>query len=269
MAQPHKVLAGEQWIEARRQLLIKEKEFTKARDALSQARRDLPWERVEKSYVFDGPGGKETLSDLFAGKSQLIVYHFMFDPAWEAGCKSCSYWADNFNGIDVHLAHRDVTLLAVSRAPLPKLEAYKRRMGWSFKWVSSFGSDFNYDLGVSFTPQQVADGMAFWNYTEKKPFETETVGISVFCRDQGPDFPHLFMLRARRRHAQRRLSLPRSHAQGTRRGRSEASRPGLGAPARRIPGLSDRLGTRPPMIAASFNGTPGFLLRRQMRYPRS
>jgi predicted dithiol-disulfide oxidoreductase (DUF899 family) len=188
MAQDHKVVSGEQWIEARRQLLIKEKDFTKARDALSQARRDLPWERVEKSYVFDGPKGKETLSDLFAGKSQLIVYHFMFDPAWEAGCKSCSYWADNFNGIDVHLAHRDVTLLAVSRAPLGKLEAYKRRMGWSFKWVSSLDSDFNYDLGVSFTPQQVADGMAFWNYAKQKPFDTETVGISVFCRDQGQIF---------------------------------------------------------------------------------
>jgi predicted dithiol-disulfide oxidoreductase (DUF899 family) len=188
MTQQHKVVASDQWIEARKQLLIAEKEFTKARDALSQQRRDLPWERVEKSYVFDGPGGKETLAQLFAGKSQLIVYHFMYDPDWEDGCKSCSYWADNFNGIDIHLKQRDVTFLAVSRAPLTKLEAYKRRMGWSFKWVSSFGSDFNYDLGVSFTPQQMAEGVAFWNYAKQKPFETETVGISVFYRDHDQIF---------------------------------------------------------------------------------
>jgi predicted dithiol-disulfide oxidoreductase (DUF899 family) len=188
MAKPHPVVASDQWIEARKRLLIREKEFTKARDQLAAERRALPWERVEKSYVFDGPDGKETLSDLFAGRSQLIVHHFMFDPAWEAGCKSCSFWADNFNGIDVHLAHRDVTLLAVSRAPFAKLEAYRRRMGWSFKWVSSFGSDFNYDLGASFTPQQMADGMVFWNYTRQKPFGNETVGTSVFCKNENEVF---------------------------------------------------------------------------------
>ena len=188
MAEQHKVVPSDQWVEARKQLLIKEKEFTKARDALSQQRRALPWERVEKSYVFDGPGGKETLSELFAGKSQLIIYHFMFDPDWEAGCKSCSYWADNFNGIDIHLKQRGVTFLAVSRAPLAKLEAYKRRMGWSFKWVSSFNTDFNYDLCVSFTPEQMAEGLAFFNYAKQKPFEAETVGISVFCKDQNQVF---------------------------------------------------------------------------------
>jgi predicted dithiol-disulfide oxidoreductase (DUF899 family) len=188
MALHHKVVSGDRWIEARKQLLIKEKEFTRQRDQLSQQRRDLPWERVEKNYAFDGPDGKETLSDLFAGKSQLIVYHFMFDPSWEAGCKSCSFWADNFNGIDVHLKHRDVSFLAISRAPLPKLEAYRRRMGWGFKWVSSFGSDFNHDFGVSFTPEQMAAGMAYWNYANQKPFEAETVGISVFCRDQAQIF---------------------------------------------------------------------------------
>jgi predicted dithiol-disulfide oxidoreductase (DUF899 family) len=184
----HKVVSGDQWIEARKQLLIKEKEFTRLRDQLSQERRDLPWERVEKNYVFDGPDGKETLSDLFAGKSQLIVYHFMFDPSWDAGCKSCSFWADNFNGIDIHLKHRDVSFLAISRAPLPKLEAYRRRMGWGFKWVSSFASDFNHDFGVSFTPERMAAGMAYWNYANQKPFEAETVGISVFCRDQAQIF---------------------------------------------------------------------------------
>jgi predicted dithiol-disulfide oxidoreductase (DUF899 family) len=188
MALHHKVVSGDQWIEARKQLLIKEKEFTRLRDQLSQERRDLPCERVEKNYVFDGPDGKQTLSDLFAGKSQLIVYHFMFDPSWEAGCRSCSFWADNFNGIDIHLKHRDVSFLAISRAPLPKLEAYRRRMRWGFKWVSSFGSDFNYDFGVSFTPEQMAAGMAYWNYANQKPFEAETVGISVFCRDQAQIF---------------------------------------------------------------------------------
>jgi predicted dithiol-disulfide oxidoreductase (DUF899 family) len=188
MALHHKVVSGDQWIEARKQLLIKEKEFTRLRDQLSQERRDLPWERVEKNYAFDGPDGKETLSDLFAGKSQLIVYHFMFDPSWEAGCKSCSFWADNFNGIDIHLKHRDVSFLAISRAPLAKLEAYRRRMGWGFKWVSSFGSDFNHDFGVSFTPEQMAAGSAYWNYANQKPFEAETVGISVFCRDQAQIF---------------------------------------------------------------------------------
>jgi predicted dithiol-disulfide oxidoreductase (DUF899 family) len=188
MALHHKVVSGDQWIEARKQLLIKEKEFTRLRDQLSQERRDLPWERVEKNYAFDGPDGKETLSDLFAGKSQLIVYHFMFDPSWEAGCKSCSFWADNFSGIDIHLKHRDVSFLAISRAPLAKLEAYRRRMGWGFKWVSSFGSDFNHDFGVSFTPEQMAAGSAYWNYANQKPFEAETVGISVFCRDQAQIF---------------------------------------------------------------------------------
>ena len=179
----HKVVSRDQWIEARKQLLAKEKEFTRLRDQLSQQRRELPWERADKEYVFEGPNGKETLSQLFAGKSQLIVYHFMFDPTWEAGCKSCSFWADNFNGIDVHLKHRAVSFLAISRAPFAKLAAYKKRMGWSFKWMSSFGTDFNYDYYVSFTPEDVAKGSAYWNYQRQKPFEAETVGISVLYKD--------------------------------------------------------------------------------------
>jgi predicted dithiol-disulfide oxidoreductase (DUF899 family) len=179
----HKIVLHDQWIEARKQLLAKEKEFTRARDALSRERQALPWEQVEKNYMFVGANGRESLGDLFAGKSQLIIYQFMFDPTWEAGCKSCSFWADNFNGIDVHLKHRDVTLLAVSRAPYAKLEAYKKRMGWGFKWVSSFGSDFNYDYGVSFTPEQIADGEKIYNYGTAKAFGPEAVGISVFCRD--------------------------------------------------------------------------------------
>ena len=160
MANNHKVVSSAEWIEARKKLLAKEKEFTHLRDQMSQQRRDLPWERVEKHYVFDGAGNKETLAQLFAGKSQLIVYHFMFDPAWEAGCKSCSFWADNFNGIDIHLKHRDMSFVAISRAPLPKLEAYKKRMGWNFKWVSSFNNDFNFDFHVSFTPEELANGKA-------------------------------------------------------------------------------------------------------------
>ena len=177
------ILSHNEWVAARKQLLVKEKEFTRARDELSRQRRELPWERVEKNYVFEGSRGKESLAELFAGKSQLIVYHFMFDPSWDAGCKSCSFWADNFNGIDVHLKHRDVTFLAISRAPYSKLEAYRKRMDWSFKWVSSFGSDFNFDFGVSFTPEQLAKGEALQNYGSSASFGSETVGISVFCKD--------------------------------------------------------------------------------------
>jgi len=152
----HRIVSREQWIAARMALLAKEKEFTRARDRLSQERRELPWVRVNKPYVFDGPDGKVTLGDLFAGRSQLIVYHFMFAPEWEEGCKSCSFWADNFERSVLHLTARDVSLVAVSRAPLSKLEAFRRRMGWTFTWVSSAGNDFNFDYHVSFTPQDLA-----------------------------------------------------------------------------------------------------------------
>jgi predicted dithiol-disulfide oxidoreductase (DUF899 family) len=179
----HTVVPHETWLAARMALLAQEKAFTRTRDELSQTRRNLPWELVSKTYVFDGPAGEENLADLFADKSQLLVYHFMFDPAWDAGCPSCSFWADNFNGIDVHLKHRDVTFLAISRAPYEKLQAYRTRMGWSFKWVSSFGTDFNYDYGVSFTPEQLASG-TLQNYGSSKPPGQETVGISVFRKDE-------------------------------------------------------------------------------------
>jgi len=192
MTTQSKIVSHDQWLEARKQLLAKEKEFTRARDALSQQRRDLPWERVEKNYVFDGPNRKETLAELFAGKSQLIVYHFMFDPSWEAGCKSCSFWADNFDGIDVHLAHRDVSFVAISRAPQSKLSAYKKRMGWRFKWLSSLGNDFNHDYYVSFTPEELAKGGATINYSSGKPFGPETVGISVFCKDANGAIFHTY-----------------------------------------------------------------------------
>ncbi len=156
--QTHKVVSHEDWLAARRQLLAEEKEFTGLRDRLSQQRRDLPWERVEKDYVFDGPTGRETLVQLFSDKHQLAIYHFMLGQGWKEGCKSCSYWADNFNGIDMHLAQRDVSFLAISRAPWPEIAAFKNRMGWTFKWVSSFGSDFNYDYHVSIRPEQLAGG---------------------------------------------------------------------------------------------------------------
>jgi predicted dithiol-disulfide oxidoreductase (DUF899 family) len=154
--QEHEVVSPQGWIARRKELLRKEKEFTRLRDELSRQRRELPWEKIEKQYVFEGPNGKETLADLFDGKSQLIVYHFMFGPGWEAGCPSCSYLADHFDGSLVHLANRDVALVVVSRAPIAEIEAFKKRMGWRFKWVSSFGNDFNHDYHVSFTKEETA-----------------------------------------------------------------------------------------------------------------
>jgi predicted dithiol-disulfide oxidoreductase (DUF899 family) len=150
----HQVVSREEWLVARRRHLEREKEFTRSRDRLSAERRGLPWVRVDKAYHFAGPNGEETLADLFAGRSQLIVYHFMFGPGWEEGCKSCSYLADHFDGAALHLAQRDVTLVVVSRAPMPQVAAFQRRMGWRFHWVSSFGSDFNHDYRVSFTPDR-------------------------------------------------------------------------------------------------------------------
>src|SRR5262249_38596967 len=188
----HHVVSNREWIEARKVLLAEEKEFTRARDRLTQKRQALPWERVEKSYVFEGPSGKQTLADLFGTKRQLIVYHFMFDPEWDDGCKSCSFWADNFNGIDVHLGQRDISFVAVSRAPLSTLEAYRKRMGWSFKWLSSHGSDFNHDFYVTFTPDEMASGAAFYNYSQSKPPVSEMVGISVFYKDESGAIFHTY-----------------------------------------------------------------------------
>jgi predicted dithiol-disulfide oxidoreductase (DUF899 family) len=160
----HKVVSKNEWLKARKMLLSKEKDFTVLRDQLSQERRNLPWTAVDKEYVFEGPNGKETLSELFDGRSQLIIYHFMFDPSWNAGCPSCSFWADNFNGIIVHLNQRDVTMVAVSRAPSNELATYEKRLGWNFKWVSSCDTDFNFDYNVSFTPEEVAKNSKHENY---------------------------------------------------------------------------------------------------------
>ena len=187
----HRIVSHEDWIAARKDFLAKEKEFTRLRDQLSAQRREMPWERVDKNYVFDAPDGKVTLAELFAGKSQLVVYHFMFDPSWEAGCKSCSFWADNYNPIIVHLNHRDANLVAISRAPLAKLEAYRKRMKWSFKWVSSSGNDFNYDYQVSARSEEVAKGERYYNYRVGK-MTGEMPGISVFHKDPDGNIFHTY-----------------------------------------------------------------------------
>src|ERR1700730_14295932 len=179
----HQVVTPEQWLQARVQLLAKEKEFTRLRDQLSQARRDLPWVRVTKQYVFEGPKGKETLAELFDDCSQLIIYHFMFGQDWDVGCKSCSFWADNFERNVIHLKARDVTLIAVSQAPFEKLDAFRKRLAWTFKWVSSSKTDFNFDYNVSFTPSELAKGETYYNYTWSKSSVSERPGISVFHQD--------------------------------------------------------------------------------------
>lgn len=179
----HKVVSRNEWLKARKTLLKKEKEFTILRDQLSQERRNLPWIAVDKEYIFEGPKGKETLSELFDGRSQLIVYHFMFHPSWDAGCSSCSFWADNFNGIIVHLNERDVTMIAVSRAPYNKLAAYEKRLGWNFKWVSSYNTDFNFDYNISFRPEEIAKKEGMYNFTIQDPHSPEREGVSVFYKD--------------------------------------------------------------------------------------
>ena len=185
----HPVVSHPEWIAARQALLAKEKEFTRLRDELSRLRRALPWERVDKDYVFDGPRGKETLADLFEGRSQLLVYHFMFAPEWDAGCPHCSHWADSFNPVIVHLNHRDVTMVAISRAPYEKLAAYEKRMGWTFKWLSSYGNDFNFDFNVSFTHAQIDRHECFYNYVKQDPGVSDREGLSVFHRaDDGAIF---------------------------------------------------------------------------------
>lgn len=181
----HRVVPKTDWTAARLRLLEKEKAFTRARDALSAERRALPWEKVATNYVFEGERGPATLADLFAGRGQLIVYHFMFGPNWEAGCKSCSFWADNFAHIVVHLNARDTNLVLISRAPLDRLTAYRKRMGWAFDWVSSLGNSFNHDFAVSFTPDELARPDNNYNFGTQKFSMDEAPGISVFAKDDG------------------------------------------------------------------------------------
>ncbi len=195
----HKVVSPREWIAARKDLLAEEKKFSRLRDRLNAKRRALPWVRVEKTYVFDAPGGRETLAELFGGRSQLIVYHFMFCPEDGEGCPHCSFWADHYDGPGPHLNQRDTTLVVVSRAPLKKLEAFKKRMGWRFKWVSSGKTDFNYDFRVSFKPADLRRGPVDYNYakSEMPPDMTDREGASAFYRDRNGDVFHTYSTFAR------------------------------------------------------------------------
>lgn len=192
-----KLVSRDEWLAARKELLAREKRLTRERDAISALRRELPWVKVEKNYVFDGPKGKETLADLFDGRSQLIIYHFMFGPEWEEGCPSCSFNMDHTDGALVHLAQRDVSFAAISRAPLSKIEAFKKRMGWRFAWVSSYGTDFNYDYRVSFTEDEMAKGRVDYNYDAVEFPSAEAPGISVFYRDKSGSIFHTYSCYAR------------------------------------------------------------------------
>lgn len=189
-----RIVSHEEWLKARKAHLAKEKEFTRLRDELARERRELPWERVEKDYAFEAPEGRVTLGDLFAGHGQLIVQHFMFGPDWNEGCPSCSFWSDNFDGIDTHLAHRDTALVLVSRAPIARLEAYRKRMGWSLRWVSSLGGDFNFDYGVSFEPGEAA---LAYNFGTIAPYGEEAPGLSVFRRGENGAIYHTYSTYAR------------------------------------------------------------------------
>ena len=188
----HPIVSRDLWIAARKALLAREKELTRLRDQIARERRALPWVRLEKNYVFDAPEGKRTLAELFEGRHQLFVQHFMLAPGWEEGCKSCSFMADHIDGANVHLAHRDLTLLVVSRAPLAEIERFRKRMGWQFKWVSSYGSDFNRDFAVSFTPEELAKGEVYYNYGMQAFPQEEAPGISVFYKDEAGDVFHTY-----------------------------------------------------------------------------
>src|SRR4051812_21753392 len=191
---PHKIVSREEWLTARRALLAQEKEATRLRDKVNAERLALPWVKVDKNYVFDTPEGKKSLADLFAGRSQLIVYHFMLGPGWMAGCTGCSFLSDHLDGALPHLEHHDVTLTAVSRAPLTQIEAYRGRMGWRFPWVSSFGSDFNRDFHVSFTPDDLAAGRVEYNFgsIDAADANDELPGLSAFYRDEAGRVFHTY-----------------------------------------------------------------------------
>ena len=188
----NRIATRDEWLVARKAHLAKEKELTRLRDQLSAERRELPWVRIDKPYVFEGPSGRETLSDLFDGRSQLIIQHFMFGPGWKEGCVGCSFSVDHIEGALVHLEHHDVSYVAASRAPLPEIEAFKKRMGWRLKWVSSYGSDFNYDFHVSFKPDEIEKGEGYYNYEMRKIGIEELSGRSVFYKDESGDIFHTY-----------------------------------------------------------------------------
>ena len=191
------VVSHDEWIEARKEFLKKEKEFTRQRDEISRLRRELPWEKVENAYEFQGPNGKVTLADLFDGRSQLVIYHFMLGPGWKEGCPSCSYLADHFDGTTIHLANRDVTLAVISRAPYAEIAAFKQRMGWKFRWVSSNASDFNFDYQVSLRPEDKNSEQVYYNYEMMKFPSEERPGMSVFAKDASGAVFHTYSAYAR------------------------------------------------------------------------
>ena len=193
----HRIVSGEHWLAERKALLAREKELMRLHDQIARERRALAWERVEKHYAFDTPQGRRTLAELFEGRRQLIVQHFMLGPGWEQGCPSCSYMADHTDGMNVHLAHRDITMVAISHAPLAEIERFHRRMGWQFKWASAFGSDFNHDYAVSFTPDEIANGEVRYNYGLTPFAGQEAPGISVFCKDDAGAVFHTYSTYAR------------------------------------------------------------------------
>jgi predicted dithiol-disulfide oxidoreductase (DUF899 family) len=195
--QAHKIVSRDEWLAVRREHLAKEKALLEARDALRRETRELPWVKVDKTYEFEGSDGKQTLSGLFAGRSQLVIKHFMLGPGWKEGCVGCSFGADQFDGSVIHLVNHDVMVVAVSRAPYPEIAAYHRRMGWRFKWVSSFGSDFNYDYNVSFTEADRARGKAFYNFRMGDYMDDEMPGMSVFYKDEAGDIFHTYSAFAR------------------------------------------------------------------------
>ena len=197
LMEDREIVSEADWLVARKDLLTREKEFSRQRDALSAARHSLPWVKIDKKYVFDGPKGKETLAELFDGRSQLIVYHFMLGPGWGEGCKSCSYLADHFDGANRHLPHRDVTFVVISRAPLSEIGAYQKRMGWRFKWLSSHDNEFNFDYHVSFTKEEEKANKVYYNYGTGEFMSDELPGLSVFYKDENGDIFHTYSTYAR------------------------------------------------------------------------
>ena len=187
-----KVVSQSEWVSARTELLVKEKRLTRQRDEIDRQRRELPWVKVEKNYVFEGPNGKQTLAGLFAGRSQLIVSHFMFGPGWKEGCVGCSFRSDHVDGALAHLEHHDVSFVTISRAPLAEIDAFRERMGWRFRWLSSYGSDFNYDFHVSFRDEEVATGKVYYNYETRDFVSQELSGVSVFYKDESGDIFHTY-----------------------------------------------------------------------------
>jgi predicted dithiol-disulfide oxidoreductase (DUF899 family) len=194
----HQIVSPANWVSARKELLLREKELTRMQDEVNDLRRALPWVKVEKNYLFDTPDGKRSLAQLFDGRSQLFVYHFMFAPGWAAGCLGCSFFADHVDGANIHLAHHDLSFVAISRAPLAEIEAYQKRMGWRFKWVSSYGTDFNSDYQVSFTKDDLEKGPTYYNFeVRESQSEGEAPGISVFFKDESGTVFHTYSAYAR------------------------------------------------------------------------